>query len=85
MRVTWRSTWSSWRWKITARPCAPRWQNTASIYIDPVFKARLPLMSEDEDVLLDGSLHRTEDSRLSCQISVTDSLDGMKITVAPEN
>jgi 2Fe-2S ferredoxin len=58
---------------------------TCHVYIDPVFKARLPPMSVDEDSLLDGSLHRTQDSRLSCQITVTDSLDGMKITVAPEN
>jgi ferredoxin, 2Fe-2S len=58
---------------------------TCHVYVDPVFKARLPPMSEDEAGLLDGSLHRTEDSRLSCQISVTDSLDGLRISVAPEN
>jgi ferredoxin, 2Fe-2S len=58
---------------------------TCHVYVDPVFKARLPPMSEDEDGLLDGSLHRTEDSRLSCQISVTDSLNGLRISVAPED
>jgi 2Fe-2S ferredoxin len=58
---------------------------TCHVFIDPAFKARLPPISEDEGSLLEGSLHRTEDSRLSCQISVTDSLDGLRITIAPED
>ena len=40
-------------------------------------------MSEDEDLLLDGSSHRdAELSRLSCQIRVTEEMDGLKLTVA---
>ena len=58
---------------------------TCHVYIDPMFKDQLPPMSDDEGGLLDGSLHRTENSRLSCQITVTDSLDGLKITVPPED
>jgi 2Fe-2S ferredoxin len=58
---------------------------TCHVYIDPEFKSRLPPMTEDEGGLLDGSLHRTADSRLSCQITVTDSLDGLRITVPPED
>jgi len=42
-------------------------------------------MSEDEDDLLDSSDHRTAGSRLSCQIDVPDALDGLKVTIAPED
>jgi 2Fe-2S ferredoxin len=58
---------------------------TCHVYIDPEFAARLPLMHPDEDDLLEGSDHRTVESRLSCQIQVTDSLDGMRLTIAPED
>ncbi len=42
-------------------------------------------MREDEDDLLGSSNDRTADSRLSCQILVTDSLDGMRLTIAPQD
>jgi len=45
----------------------------------------LPAMSEDENDLLDSSDHRTELSRLSCQIPFSDALDGIKVTIAPED
>ena len=40
---------------------------------------------EDEDELLEGSGHRSERSRLSCQIRMDDSLSGLRVTVAPED
>lgn len=42
-------------------------------------------MSADEDDLLDSSEHRTPVSRLSCQIAWSDELDGLTITIAPED
>jgi 2Fe-2S ferredoxin len=42
-------------------------------------------MSEDENDLLDSSDHRNEFSRLSCQIPVTDALEGLKVTIAQED
>ena len=42
-------------------------------------------MSEDENDLLDSSDHRSDASRLSCQIELTDALDGLKVTIAPED
>ena len=33
--------------------------------------------------LLDSTDHRQANSRLSCQLQVTDALDGLKITIAP--
>ncbi len=57
---------------------------TCHVYISPDFKAQLPQMTEDENDLLEGVSHRTEDSRLSCQIEFDKRLDGLKVTIAPE-
>jgi 2Fe-2S ferredoxin len=53
--------------------------------VDDSFAAKLPGVSEDENDLLDSSDHRTPLSRLSCQIAFSDALDGLKVTIAPED
>lgn len=58
---------------------------TCHVYVDPGFVAKLPAVSDDEDDLLDSSDHRNETSRLSCQITMSDELDGLKVTIAPED
>lgn len=58
---------------------------TCHVFVDPAFAGKLPEMSGDEDDLLDSSDHRNETSRLSCQIPMSDELDGLKITIAPED
>ena len=58
---------------------------TCHVYVDPSFADRLPAMSGDEDDLLDSSDHRNETSRLSCQLHMSDDLDGLKVTIAPED
>ena len=58
---------------------------TCHIHVDPDFADKLPRMSEDENDLLDSSDHRDEASRLSCQIPMTDELDGLKVTIAEED
>ena len=59
---------------------------TCHVYVDPEFIDRLPPLSEDEDILLDGSNHRRTDvSRLSCQIRMSESLEGLKLEIAPED
>ena len=58
---------------------------TCHVYVDLEFAAALPPMGDDENDLLDGSEHRRPDSRLSCQIPVTASLDGLRVTIAPAN
>lgn len=58
--------------------------STCHIYVDDAFLARLPPIGADESDLLDGSDHRTENSRLSCQIRFARQLDGLRLTVAPE-
>ena len=58
---------------------------TCHVEVDPADAARLPAMSEDENDLLDSSDYRTENSRLACQIPLTDDLDGLRVTIAPED
>jgi len=41
-------------------------------------------MGEDENDLLDSSDYRNASSRLSCQITLTPALDGLRVTIAPE-
>ena len=58
---------------------------TCHIYVDPAFADALPTMSEDENDLLDSSDHRNDTSRLSCQLVVTEALDGLRVIIAPED
>lgn len=58
---------------------------TCHIHVDAAWADKLPAMSEDENDLLDSSDHRSDASRLSCQIELTDALDGLKVTIAPED
>lgn len=58
---------------------------TCHVIVDEAHAARLPAMSADENDLLDSSDHRTANSRLSCQVTVTPDLDGMSVTIAPED
>ena len=58
---------------------------TCHIHVDSEFVDRVPPMSEDENDLLDSSDHRTAESRLSCQIPFDDALDGLRVTIAPED
>jgi len=58
---------------------------TCHVHVDPAFADKLPKISEDESDLLDSSDHRDENSRLSCQIKMTDALDGLKVTIAEQD
>ena len=58
---------------------------TCHIHVDAAWADKLPEMSEDENDLLDSSDHRAATSRLSCQIRLTDELDGLKVIIAPED
>ena len=58
---------------------------TCHVHVDPAFLDKLPPMSEDENDLLDSSDARNETSRLSCQVPLSDALDGLRVTIAPED
>ena len=57
---------------------------TCHVYVDPGFADRLPPASATELELLSLSEHRQSTSRLSCQIPFADKLDGLRVTIAPE-
>lgn len=59
--------------------------STCHVFIDAEWVARVPPRSYAERALLQST--RSFDaarSRLSCQIKVTDALDGLRLTVAPD-
>ncbi|MGY6562232.1 MAG: 2Fe-2S iron-sulfur cluster-binding protein [Luteibaculaceae bacterium] len=45
----------------------------------------LPEMSEDEENMLDSAFDVEDNSRLGCQIKLTDALDGLVLRLAPED
>ena len=51
-------------------------------YIDAAWLDRMPPMQDMEDAMLDSAVDRRENSRLSCQIEVSDALDGLVVTIA---
>lgn len=58
---------------------------TCHVYVDAEDIQGLVPASADENDLLDSSSHRTERSRLSCQLSLSIQLDGLRVTIAPED
>jgi 2Fe-2S ferredoxin len=57
---------------------------TCHVYVDPEWLARLPRRQSDEQDLLGELSHTKENSRLSCQVEMTDALAGMRVTIAPD-
>ena len=56
---------------------------TCHVYVKDEWLDRLPPMGEDEDDMLDMAGDRQQNSRLSCQISISEDLDGL-IVRTPE-
>jgi 2Fe-2S ferredoxin len=40
-------------------------------------------MRDDEEDMLDEAMEVEDNSRLSCQILMSDALDGLRVTIAP--
>jgi len=55
---------------------------TCHSYIDEAWLSKLPPMDDMEDSMLDAAYERKNNSRLTCQIEVTDELDGLVVHVA---
>ena len=59
---------------------------TCHVYVDEQWMQQLGKRDDNEVMLLEGSDHYDEKrSRLSCQIQLDASLDGLSITLAPED
>jgi ferredoxin, 2Fe-2S len=57
---------------------------TCHVYVDEAWIGKTGTRSAMEESMLDFAEGVTENSRLSCQIKVTDELDGLKVTM-PES
>ncbi len=57
---------------------------TCHVYVDPAWFAKLRPIEDDEEDLLDSLEGRRDNSRLSCQIELVPELDGIAVTVGPE-
>lgn len=58
---------------------------TCHVYVPADWAEKLSPISEDESELLDSSDHRSATSRLCCQIMIGPELEGLNITIAPED
>ncbi|MER9477475.1 2Fe-2S iron-sulfur cluster-binding protein [Mesorhizobium sp. M0520] len=58
---------------------------TCHVYVDEGWLAHLKPPAEIEDAMLDVTDERRPNSRLSCQIKLTDDLDGLTVTLAPSS
>ncbi len=58
---------------------------TCHVYVADEDWSKLSPASSEEAELLEFSEHPTERSRLSCQIKMSDALDGLSVTIAPED
>jgi len=57
---------------------------TCHVYVDQAFMDKVGQPEEMEQSMLDFAENVQENSRLSCQIQITDELDGLKVTT-PES
>jgi 2Fe-2S ferredoxin len=58
---------------------------TCHVYIDQAWVGRLPKPQSDElELLREIPDFRDGTSRLSCQVDFTESLDGLKLEIAPD-
>lgn len=58
---------------------------TCHVHVAESWLDRLPAMRSDEEEVLGFSDWRQANSRLACQIPFNDALDGISVTVAPED
>lgn len=58
---------------------------TCHIFVEPDWMPRLPPPQSDEkELLVELQHYDPERSRLSCQVEFTEALDGLALTVAPD-
>ena len=57
---------------------------TCHVYIDEKWTNNLKNMDDDEESMLDQAFDVKNNSRLSCQIDLSEELDGLEIEIAPD-
>ncbi len=56
---------------------------TCHVWVDRDWYDKLPPASDDEEDLIFSTLDQKPTSRLSCQILLSEELDGLKVTLTP--
>ena len=57
---------------------------TCHVYVNDKWLDKINVIDDDEESMLDQAFDVKETSRLSCQISLSDDLDGIELELAPE-
>ena len=55
---------------------------TCHVYVDEAWEDKLVEMSEDEEDMLDEAFEVDDNSRLSCQLIMSEELNGLKVKLA---
>ena len=58
--------------------------STCHVVVDPEWYKRLPPPGEDEEDMLDLAFSLTRTSRLGCQVTITEDLDGLRVRLPAE-
>ncbi|MHA1188959.1 MAG: 2Fe-2S iron-sulfur cluster-binding protein [Alphaproteobacteria bacterium] len=56
---------------------------TCHVYVDRDWSAIIPAVTDEEENRLDDAFSVEDGSRLSCQLIMTEAMDGLKVTLAP--
>ena len=57
---------------------------TCHVYVDAAWVDKLPKIMSDEMDMIRDLISFKSNSRLSCQVQLTDALNGLKVAIAPE-
>lgn len=57
--------------------------STCHVYV--LSDHELPEASEEEEDMMDQAFNVEDNSRLGCQIKITEAIDGLKVKLAPES
>ena len=55
--------------------------STCHVIVDKDWYAKLPAPSEDEEDMLDLAFGLTRTSRLGCQLTIAEGLDGLRVSL----
>lgn len=56
---------------------------TCHVYVDPSWQSKLIDKTDEEEDMLDEAIDVEDNSRLSCQLLMSEELNGLKVTIAP--
>lgn len=57
---------------------------TCHVYVDEGWLCKIEPMQDEEEQMLDEAMAVEANSRLSCQLIMSEELDGLELTLAPE-